>query len=214
VDDLRAVTRRHGATVNDVVLAAIAGALHTCLERRGEHVDTIVVGVPVGIRRTAGVQDLGNEIGEIRVALPTAGDHAQRLEHVAAVMRAGKQTAMGLSSASAVVRVIAAVGIYGWYMRRQRYLHTVVTNVRGPTRSLTFCAAPISDVLPLTVAGGNVAVTFAALSYAGTLTISMIADPDAAPDLVDTAAALQDELDTVIGVDPFPSASRHLSGQG
>ena len=98
-------------------------------------------------------------------------------------------------------------------MRHQRYLHTVVTNVRGPARPLTFCGAPITDVVPLTVAGGNVTVTFAALSYAGTLAITVTADPDAMPDLIDTTAALQAELDMLTGVVSFPSASRHLSGQ-
>ena len=213
VDDVRAVAHCHGATVNDVVLSAIGGALQTCLERRGEHVDTIVIGVPVAIRRRATVQELGNRLGEIRAAIPTIGDTAQRLERVAEVMRARKQAAIGLSAASAVVRALAAFGVYDWYMRRQRYLHTVVTNLPGPARSMRFCGARITDVLPLAVGGGgNVTVTFAALSYAGTLAITMTADPDAMPDLLDTTAALQAELDALTGVQSSPSASRPLSG--
>jgi hypothetical protein len=69
------------------------------------------------------------------------------------------------------------------------------------------------DVLPLTVAGGNVTMTFAVLSYAGTVVVSAIADPDAAPDLVEIAAALQEELDKLTDVGPFASASRRLSIQ-
>ena len=129
-------------------------------------------------------------------------------------MRARKQVAIGLSTASAVVRAIAAVGIYDWYMRRQRFLHTVVTNLPGPARALTFCGARITDVVPLAVGGGrNVAVNFAALSYAGTLAITVTADPRAMPDLLDTTAALQAELDALTGVESSPSTSRHLSGQ-
>src|SRR4029453_5656194 len=97
--------------------------------------------------------------------------------------------------ASGLIRVMARLGLYHWYMRHQRYLHTVVTNVRGPVRRLTFCGAPILDVLPLIVAGGNVTMPFAVLSYAGALVVSAIADPDVAPDLLEIAAALQEELD-------------------
>jgi WS/DGAT/MGAT family acyltransferase len=215
VEDIRAVAHCRGATVNDVVLSAIGGALGTCLEGRGEHADAIVVGVPVGMRRTIGVQDLGNRLGEVRAAIPTVGDPMHRLEQVAKAMRVRKRATMRLSAASGVVRVIAGLGLYDWYMRHQRYLHTVVTNVRGPVRPLTFCGAPITDVLPLTVAGGNVTVTFAALSYAGALTVTVIADLDAMPDLIATTAALQAELDALTGVSvaPFPSASRLLSRQ-
>jgi diacylglycerol O-acyltransferase / wax synthase len=191
IDDIRVVAHQHGATINDVVLSAISGALHTCLERRGEHVDAIVVGVPVAIRRTAAVRELG-----------------------ATVMRAGKQTAMRLSAVSTVVRAIAALGVYDWYMRRQRFLHTVVTNLPGPARSMTFCGATITDVIPLAVGGGgNVTVTFAALSYAGTLAITVTTDPDAMPDLTETTSALQAELDALTDAGVFPSTSRGLSIQ-
>jgi diacylglycerol O-acyltransferase / wax synthase len=213
VEDLRAVAHRHRATVNDVVLSVIGGALGTCLEKRGEHVDAIVVGVPVGMRHAKGMQDLGNQLGEIRAAIPTIGDPVQRLEQVAKAMRVRKRATMRLSAASGIIRVTARLGLYDWYMRHQRYLHTVVTNVRGPVRPLTFCGAPITDVLPLTVAGGNVTMTFAVLSYAGTLVISVIADPDAAPDLAETVDALQRELDTLTDVGRFPSASRRVSTQ-
>ena len=127
-------------------------------------------------------------------------------------MKARKRAAIGLSATSAVVCAIAALGVYDCYMRRQRYLHTVVTDLPGPAQSMTFCGATITDVLPLAVGGGgNVTVTFAALSYAGTLAITVTADPDAMPDLIDTTAALQAELDRLTGVESFPSASPHLT---
>jgi WS/DGAT/MGAT family acyltransferase len=210
LDDIKAVAHRHGATVNDVVLSAISGALHTCLERRGEQVDAIVVGVPVAKRRTATMRELGNQLGEARAAIPTTDDPLRRLERVAEAMRASKQTAMRLTAVSQVVRALAAVGIYSWYMRRQRYLHIVVTNLRGPSRPMTLCGAEITDVLPLAVGGGgNVGVTFAALSYAGMLAVTVTADPRVLPDLTDTAAELQGELSALINSESFLSTRRH-----
>jgi hypothetical protein len=83
-------------------------------------------------------------------------------------------------------------------MRRQRYLHAVVANVHGPDRRQTFAGAQITQILPLAVGGGgNVIVSFAALSYADVLTISVTADPGAMPDLERMAATLQAELDAL-----------------
>jgi hypothetical protein len=56
-------------------------------------------------------------------------------------------------------------------------------------------------------------VTNRRLSYAGTLAITVTADPDGMPDLIDTTAALQAELDTLTRGGAFPSASRHLLDQ-
>jgi hypothetical protein len=53
---------------------------------------------------------------------------------------------------------------------------------------------PITALLPLSAATGNVTVAFAALSYAGTLVITIVADPDACPDLQALREALVTEL--------------------
>ena len=93
---------------------------------------------------------------------------------------------------------MVASGAYDWYMRRQRYLHTVLTNLRGPDQRVTLGGAPITRMLPLAVGGGgNVAVTFAALSYAGTLEVTVTVDPDVTPDLPLLRRGLQAQLDAL-----------------
>jgi diacylglycerol O-acyltransferase len=52
-------------------------------------------------------------------------------------------------------------------------------------------------VVPITITAGNVGVAFAALSYAGRLTVTVIVDPDVVPEVDDVAAALAGELRTV-----------------
>ena len=86
-------------------------------------------------------------------------------------------------------------------MARQRYLHTVMTNLRGPDQRLTLGGAPITRMLPLAVGGGgNVTVTFAALSYAGTLEVTVTVDPDLIPDLPLLTTQLQAQLDALAPV--------------
>ena len=69
-------------------------------------------------------------------------------------------------------------------------IHTFVSNLRGPDTALTLLGYPITGVVPLSVATGNVTVSFTALSYARSLVITISADPDTCPD----SDRLQQEL--------------------
>jgi diacylglycerol O-acyltransferase len=188
-----------GATVNDVVLTAVTGALHTLLDARGEHLATVVVSVPVSARATTTSSRLGNEVGVILVSLPLTGRAGDRLSRIAAITRVRKAPTRG-SSASMLApafRALAALGVLRWFIDHQRRISTYVTDLRGPAEPLTFAAAPVEDVIAVTTVTGNVTVAFAALSYAGELTVTVVADPDRCPDLPVLAAALQAELDTL-----------------
>jgi len=206
---LQAASHRVGATVNDALLAAVAGALHSVLEHRGESVETLVVAVMVSGRRTVAVEQLGNAATPLLVAVPTGGDVTERLRHIAGTVRAARSTAAGPSMISALgplFRLLAIVGLYRWYMNHQRRFHTLVSNVPGPERPLAFRGVPIRTIVPVGVGdSGNVAVSFLALSYAGTLTVTVIADPDALPDLGRLTAVLHADLDSLVS---GPAAGR------
>ena len=195
---LAAVAHRHDATINDAILAAVTGALHTLLRGRGEAVDNLAATVPVAGRRSASGAQPGNQIGAMLVVLPTAGDPLQRLRRIAAVVRARKAS-VRVSPAIAVVaplmRAAAALGVYHWFVNHQRMWHTVVSNVKGPDQRLTFGGATVTTVVPMAVGdAGNVTVSFVALSYAGTLTITVVADPDHVSDLPTLTGSLAAEL--------------------
>ncbi len=193
LDDLLAVARRHGATVNDVVLTTVAAALRTLLASRGESVDRFVMSVPVSARRTARADHLGNAVGVVPVEIPASGTPTERLREVAAITRKAKGTASDASTAvlGPVFRVLAKVGLFHWFVDRQHLVHTFVTNLRGPDAELSIMGAPITEVVAAAVVTGNVSVAFAVLSYAGMLGITVIADPDACPDLDVLRDALQ-----------------------
>jgi hypothetical protein len=88
-------------------------------------------------------------------------------------------------------------------MARQRRCHVLVSNVAGPPAPLGFAGAPISAVVPVAVGeSGNLTVSFLVLSYAGTLTVTAVADADAVPDLPFLRSALQAELDALTGRRP------------
>lgn len=198
---VRTAARAHGGTVNDVVLTAVTGALGTVLARRGEPVERLVVSVPVSARRRADAGRLGNQVGVIPVELPATGAPAERLAAIAAITRARKTAAPGSSVAvlAPVFRAVAAIGLAHRYLDRQHLINTLVTNVRGPQRPLAFLGRPVTGIVPVSPITGNVTVGFAALSYAGRVGVTVIADPAHCPDLPELVSFLQDELDLLTG---------------
>ena len=164
--------------------------------------------MPVSARRRAGATELGNQVGVIPVTVPTTGDPTHRLAAVARITRRRKTAAPGSSAAllGPVFRALAKAGIFGWFINRQRLINTFVSNLRGPERRLTFCCAPVVEVIPVPMITGNITVAFAALSYAGSLNVTVIADPMLCPDLPDIIQALQRELDVLTDAEtPSPA---------
>lgn len=92
---VRAAAHGHGATANDAVLVAVAGALHRVLRARGESVARLVVAVPVSGRPADSGAALGNMVSPMLVTVPATGDVPDRLGHVAAQVRAHKADATG-----------------------------------------------------------------------------------------------------------------------
>ena len=196
LSQIRSAAHEHEATVNDVVLSAIAAALHRLLAIRGERVDQFVISVPFSARRQASARDLGNKSGVIPLRVSGVGDPARRLESLAEATRAAKRAQRGASTAllGPFFRLLAQAGLYRWFIDRQRLIHTFVTNLKGPENRLSFLDCPITSIIPLSAATGNVTVSFAVLSYAGSLTITLIADPDTCPDLSELRDALEEEV--------------------
>ncbi len=70
-----------------------------------------------------------------------------------------------------------------------------MTNLRGPDQRYRFAGATVSEILPSIT--GDVTVSFGVLSYAGTLVVVIVADPERHPDLDALATMLQAELDSL-----------------
>ena len=136
---VRDLGHEHGGTVNDVILAAVTGALRALLASRGEQLEQVTVSVPVSARRHAASGRLGNQVGVMPVALPAAGSLAGRITRIAAITRQRKTAAKGTSVAllGPLFRLLAATGLLRWFVNRQRLVHTFATNLRGPAQPLT-----------------------------------------------------------------------------
>jgi diacylglycerol O-acyltransferase / wax synthase len=197
LDGLRTLGRAGGATVNDVLLTAITGSLASYLAAHAEHPDHLVASVPVSRREGTTAASLGNAAGVMPVVLPLAEpDPVLRLQRIASETRGHRGSERGASLAllRPVFRALTTLGLWGWMVDRQRLVNVFVSNVRGPRTGLRLGGRTVAGMLPLGTPAGNVAVTFAVLSYAGTLTVTVVVDPDVVPDPDPIARGLEREL--------------------
>jgi diacylglycerol O-acyltransferase / wax synthase len=208
LDAASAAARAHDATINDLVLTAVAGALRTLLRQRDEKLDEVVVSVPIAPVVPAapaaatgpGEQQLGNRVGVVPLRLPTGGDPRRRLRRTAAITRSSKGAGARGSSAvllAPVFRGLAALRLLRPFIDRQRLVNTFVTDLAGPRRPITFGGRRVTEAYAVTLATGNATVAFGVLSYAGVLTVTIVADADGVPDLPVLVAALEDQLEAL-----------------
>lgn len=203
-----AAAKQCGATINDVLLAAVVGALSSTLHRRGESADHFVVSVPVSGRRDGGSHKLGNHVGVIPVVVPTRNAAVERLGVIAGGTRAGDHViGRGTSAAllGAAFQALARLGLFSWFVEHQHLVNTFVTNLHGLSDPLFVGDVKISDMIAISPISGNITVAFAALSYLDTLTVTVIADPDTCPDVGTLARTLQHELDELTRAPALPT---------
>jgi diacylglycerol O-acyltransferase / wax synthase len=187
LDDFKAIGRATGSTVNDVLMAALAGALRRFLLDRGETLRDIDVRgvVPVNLRRPEAAGRLGNRFGLVFLALPLGiEDPLERLFEVRRRMRALKDA----PQAMAIYQVLWAVGvaprpIFDLALRIFAAKGTaVVTNVVGPKQEISIAGAPLREAMFWVPSAGRLALGVSLLSYAGKVWLGLQCDAAVIPD--------------------------------
>jgi WS/DGAT/MGAT family acyltransferase len=194
LDEVRAVAHAHGATVNDVLLALVAGGLRAVLRGRGEPQDTVVrVYVPVTLRSADQRRSArGNLISQMVVPLPLGAPGPDaRLERIAAETARRKARMRPSLGALFANRVVGGIVLT---LLRRNPVNVETADVPGPPQPVYFAGARVLEVFPLLNLIGNVPLGIGALSYAGRLGVMAVADRDAVPDLDVLIAGAQDEL--------------------
>jgi WS/DGAT/MGAT family acyltransferase len=195
VDRAGEIATAHGATINDVLMAAVAGGLHDLLRGRGEHVGDLVlrVYVPVSLRQGQRGRAEGNLDGMMVVPLPIGVlDPVRRLRLIAAETTERKKR--NRPRAGTLLRNGVIQRLFLRVMAHQRWANAYVANVPGPPVPLYFAGAPLLEVFPVVPLTGNITLGVGALSYAGQFNITAVADRDACPDVDVFAQGVRDAL--------------------
>jgi len=200
LDIVKEIKRCHGGTLNDVVLAIVAGAMRRFLRHRGEQVDDLLFRamVPVSIREAGEHGRLGNRVSFMMAPLPLAErDPVRRLHRVSETMQAlkhSKQRRGGELMEELSDRV--STGLFAQIARlgaRTQPYNMVVTNVPGPQFPVYLLGAPLRAVYPLVPLFSNQALGIALFSYDGGLFWGFNADWEAVPDLHDVVGFVEAE---------------------
>jgi WS/DGAT/MGAT family acyltransferase len=208
IEPIKQIAHECDATVNDVLMAAIAGGLRDLLLSRAEPVDELVLRgyVPVSLHREPSGQASGNRDGVMAVSLPIGlTDPGLRLRRIAAETAERKKRSR--PPAGTLLRGKLAQRIFLRLMARQRWANVYVANVPGPPVPLYFAGAPLLELFPIVPLTGNIALGVGAMSYAGQFNMTVVADRDVCPDVEIFADGLRETLRSLTAAEPAVSAS-------
>jgi diacylglycerol O-acyltransferase len=190
-----------GATVNDVVLAAVAGALGRFLTDRGMDTEGLVLRacVPVSLRPEAKKGALGNEIAIMMAPLPVGvQDPVARLSAVQRAMQDLKSSkqAQGAKVLTSIENalppaVLARAARLGF---SSRLYNVLVTNVPGPQIPIFMLGRQLEELIPLVFLAPEHTLAIGIMSYHGKVTYGLLADAEAVPDLAVLAGHLRESL--------------------
>jgi WS/DGAT/MGAT family acyltransferase len=193
LDEVKAVRRATGATVNDVLLTAVALMLSEFLDDPPEQVVALV---PVSVRTENQRGELGNRISTVFVDLPLRGEPRERLARVSEEMNEVKRSAQVRAGALIVGAtglappLVSSLAVRA--MSGPRMFNLVVSNVPGPQQTFYLAGVPLREVYPaVPLNPRNQALTVGILSYDGGVHFGLLADRDAVPDVADAAAGLE-----------------------
>jgi diacylglycerol O-acyltransferase / wax synthase len=220
----------NGATINDAVLAVVAGALRRYLESKNElPSDPLVVMAPISIRSEDEKGALGNRVSGMTLPIPTnEADPLERLRIVQTTTQAAKETAnavpaktladfnqfvpwaqMGLAARTAASLKLADTVAPA--------INTVVTNVPGPQVPLYMAGAKLLKQFGMGPVTDGMGIMHPVLSYNGEIAISVTACREMLPDPAFYAECIQssfDELKEATAPEaPPPSRARRRSAR-
>jgi diacylglycerol O-acyltransferase len=199
--DIKAIKNELGGTVNDVVLATVAGAVRRHLTRRGYDVTgrELRVMVPVSVRTEVERGRLGNRVAAMMAPLPIGrGDPVERFDVIRDAMRdlkeggqaVGAQVLTTLTGFAPPTVMSQAARLFS----QQRFFNLVVTNVPGPQFPLYLMGRRLCDLFPMAPLAQNQALGVAIMSYDGRVNFGLLGDWDELADIEEVAHAFEESL--------------------
>ncbi len=196
---IKRIAHEHDATVNDVLLAAVSGALRHYLVERGSAVHEIQAMVPFNLRPLDEPlpRELGNKFGLVFLPLPVgvSGSYRRLLE-VHKRMHEIKHSRDGAVS----YELLSLTGLAPERIER-RVVDlfsgkgtAVMTNVPGPTEPVYLAGTPIRTVLVWAPTSGHIGMSVSIFSYRGEVTVGLMVDAALVPDPGEIVRQLEREV--------------------
>ena len=217
--DFKTVKGAFGGTVNDVVLAVVAGALRDWLHSRGVRTEGMELRalVPVSIRAEHERNALGNRIAVMRGPLPVyIADPLERLRAVRAAMSDLKESKQAVGAeVLAGVNNFAPPTVLAQASRLNfstRLFNLIVTNVPGPQFPLYVQGREMQNVFPVAFLPKDHALAIAIMSYNGQMNFGLLGDYDALPDIDRIAENIEAALAELVALAGRRAPDREPAG--
>jgi len=211
--DAKAVRKAFGVTLNDVVVASIAGAMRTWLTRRGELPSVPLVGqIPVSTRNEEERKSWGNRVTAMYVAVHSEiEDPAERLRATQRATRAAKlelQDTRGarlsdwLELFPPFVSQLVFSRLPTWMKQRGRpsQANLTISNVPGPTEPLYYGKSLLESFYSVGPVLEGIGLNVTVWSYVDRLAVGVIACRDAVPDAWEIVDAIRASLEELVKV--------------
>ena len=221
LEEIKAVKRAAGTTVNDVVLALCAGSLRRWLDDRGETTDApLVAMVPISVRTEDGKGAMGNQVSSALASLATTiDDPLERLEHISAGMRAvkeqhqliGASTLQDWAEFAAPAVAASAARLYSRFRvagAHRPLFNLTISNVPGPPFPLYLGGARMVANFPIGPIYDGAGLNITVMGYRDALDVGINVCPDLIDDPWALAAGMRvalDELLEATGAEPAPT---------
>jgi len=188
VGDVKRIGRVTGATINDVLVSAVAGGLRRYVSAQGTAVDRALdvrAVVPVNLRPIEEAHQLGNQFGLVFLALPLGVDEPlDRLFEVRSRMGAIKRSPEAYMTYQLLRAIGAAprqafdfvVDVF------QRKATAVMTNVIGPREHIRMAGVPLRQAMFWVPCAGRLGLGISVLSYAGNVWLGVASDAQVIPE--------------------------------
>jgi WS/DGAT/MGAT family acyltransferase len=211
LEEVRRVSRVFGGTVNDTVLAGVAGALRRLLAERGERLDDpLVAMVPMSLRTEDDGGGLGNRVSAMLVSLATAvADPVERLTTIAAGTRLAKDQAGVLSEElirgwaqlafpALSTRLARVAGNLRLFDHLPPLFNVVVSNIVGPEFPLWCAGAKLVGLYPIGPIIEGVGLNVTVASYEGTLYVGILGCRELVPEVEHLGGHLADSFGELV----------------
>ena len=202
--DVKAFSKSKGATINDVLLAGVTGAIRRYMKSRNADVDGLNIRavVPVNLRPESDIVKLGNRFGLVFLALPVGiDDRDERLTELKRRMDAIKKS----SEPMVIYALLNAVGFTGPKIESLALqlfgskATAVMTNVPGPREEIYLAGKAMRSMMFWVPQSARLGLGVSILSYAGQVRLGIASDSGLVPDPQSIIEAFQNEMTAMMG---------------
>jgi diacylglycerol O-acyltransferase len=210
---VKRIGRAEGATVNDVLMAAVAGTLRRYVAKHGAQLDEVVWMVPVSLMAFDDElpQELGNHFALVMLKLPLSIEDPRELLHeVSARMGRIKHShepviTFGLQRLISQSPSDVAPLLVNFFADKAL---GVLTNVPGPRGAITFAGRRVENVLGWAPCSGSQPMTIGLFTYNDTVSVTFGADRTLVPDFEILPGCYEDAMaemyEAIVG--PLPES--------